>query len=57
MAVQTFLFGKVKFSIVSPEWEMSSDGLMQVPTKPGLGVDIDHDRIESLCVHKEVMDA
>ena len=43
--------------IVSPEWEMSSDGLMQVPTKPGLGVDIDHDRIESLCVHKEVMDA
>jgi O-succinylbenzoate synthase len=43
--------------IVFPEWRMNSDGRMQVPTQPGLGVDVDIDRIDSLCVHKEVIQA
>lgn len=41
--------------IVFPEWKMDANGLMQVPTQPGLGVEVDIDRIESLCIHKENM--
>ncbi|MGC6366564.1 MAG: o-succinylbenzoate synthase [Candidatus Marinamargulisbacteria bacterium] len=43
--------------IVTPEWTMSNDGMMQVPTGPGLGVDIDVDRIESLTIEKETVTA
>ncbi len=37
--------------IVWPEWTMDKDGYVQVPLdKPGLGVEIDRERIEYLCV-------
>ena len=40
--------------IVIPEWTMDEDGLVHVPhDKPGLGVAIDTDFIESLTVRKE----
>ena len=34
--------------VVSPEWTMDSDGMVRVPDKPGLGVEIDTERIEKL---------
>lgn len=41
-----------KKDIVSPEWEMT-DGMLTVPLdKPGLGVEIDRDRIEDLTVRR-----
>jgi o-succinylbenzoate synthase len=37
--------------VVSPEWTMSSDGLMAVPVhQPGIGVAVERDRIERLTV-------
>lgn len=40
--------------IVSPEWGMDKHGLVQVPVnRPGLGVEIDIDRIEAMTVVKE----
>ena len=39
--------------IVTPEWTMSKDGLVTVPTGPGIGVGIDLDRIEDLTVRKQ----
>lgn len=37
--------------IVTPEWTMSTDGLVDVPhDKPGLGVVVDRDRIDELTV-------
>jgi o-succinylbenzoate synthase len=37
--------------IVTPEWTMSDDGWMTVPTdRPGLGVSVDRDRIDDLTV-------
>jgi O-succinylbenzoate synthase len=39
--------------IVSPEFEVA-DGEMQVPTGPGIGVEVDVARIEELTVRKEV---
>jgi O-succinylbenzoate synthase len=42
--------------IVTPEWTMTSDGMVPVPLdKPGLGVELDLDRIESLTVRKVVL--
>jgi O-succinylbenzoate synthase len=42
--------------IVSPEWTMDSEGFVRVPLdKPGLGVEIDRERIDHLCVRKEVV--
>lgn len=42
--------------IVSPEWTMDAEGFVRVPVdKPGLGVEIDRDRIEHLCVRKETI--
>ncbi len=42
--------------IVTPEWTMSGDGLVRVPLdRPGLGVDVDLDRIENLTVRKVVL--
>jgi O-succinylbenzoate synthase len=40
--------------IVKPEWTMTDDGLVEVPfDAPGLGVDVDADRIEDLTVRTE----
>ncbi|MDX1396807.1 MAG: o-succinylbenzoate synthase [Gemmatimonadota bacterium] len=42
--------------IVSPEWTMTGDGFVEVPRgRPGLGVEIDAERIESLTVRTEVL--
>jgi len=38
--------------IVSPEFEVLSDGHMAVPTGPGIGVDVDRERVEALTVRK-----
>jgi O-succinylbenzoate synthase len=40
--------------IVSPEWTMSSDGLMAVPrNRPGIGVTVDRERVAELTVREE----
>jgi O-succinylbenzoate synthase len=40
--------------IVSPEWTMSSDGLMAVPrNQPGIGVTVDRERVAELTVREE----
>lgn len=42
--------------IVLPEWTMSSEGTMSVPAdKPGIGVDVDIDRVEDLTVRCQVL--
>lgn len=41
-----------KKDIVNPEWTMSDDGLMTVPSKPGLGVDVDVEKIDAITVKK-----
>jgi O-succinylbenzoate synthase len=42
--------------IVSPEWTMSADGMMDVPlARPGLGVDIDVQLIENITVRRAVL--
>ena len=44
--------------IVRPEWTMSADGFVTVPRHtPGLGVEIDRDRIDDLTVRSEVLAA
>lgn len=43
--------------IVDPAWSMSADGMMDVPAAPGLGVDIDVDRIDDLTVRREEFEA
>jgi len=42
--------------IVSPEWTMD-EGMVTVPTRPGIGVTVDVDLIESLTVRKHVLGA
>lgn len=42
-----------KQDIVSPEWNMDTEGMVNVPMdRPGLGVDIDEERIDALTVRK-----
>ncbi len=41
--------------IVSPEWTMDTDGWVDVPDGPGLGVEVDRDRIEGLTVQQETL--
>ena len=42
--------------IVSPEWTMSADGMMEVPlSRPGLGIDIDVQLIENITVRRAVL--
>lgn len=41
--------------IVSPEWTMYGDGWVDVPEGPGLGVEIDRERIEALTVQEETL--
>jgi o-succinylbenzoate synthase len=44
--------------IVSPEWTMDGEGWIEVPLeRPGLGVEIDLERIEALTVRKEELRA
>ena len=43
--------------IVSPEWTMDAEGMVAVPTAPGIGVTVDVDLIESLTLHKHVLNA
>jgi len=41
--------------IVTPEWTMSPDGMVRVPRDvPGIGVNVDVDRVEDLTVRREV---
>ncbi len=41
--------------IVTPEWTMDADGMVQVPRdRPGLGIAVDRDFIDSLTVRTEV---
>lgn len=43
--------------IVAPEWTME-EGMVQVPVeKPGLGVEVDEDRIDELTVRSEILTA
>jgi O-succinylbenzoate synthase len=42
--------------IVEPEWTMNAEGMVRVPReKPGLGVRVDVDRIESITVRRETL--
>lgn len=44
--------------VVKPEWSMSDDGYVTVPLdRPGLGVDVDVDRIDDLTVRSQVLSA
>lgn len=43
--------------IVWPHWTMDGEGWVDVPTAPGLGVEIDVERIEALKVREEVLRA
>ncbi len=44
--------------IVTPEWTMGKDGMVQVPlTEPGMGVAVDLDRVDNLTVRREVLSA
>ena len=40
--------------IVVPEWTMTN-GMMDVPTSPGIGVTVDEDRIDDLTVRRDVL--
>ncbi len=42
--------------IVDPEWTMDEDGMVSVPwDKPGIGVDVDVERVEQLTVRSETL--
>lgn len=42
--------------IVSPEWTMNGSGMVTVPRDaPGIGVEVDMDRVENLTVRQEVL--
>jgi O-succinylbenzoate synthase len=44
--------------IVIPEWTMDREGWIQVPVdQPGMGVEVDHDRIEDLTVRRVALPA
>ncbi|MGH2567112.1 MAG: o-succinylbenzoate synthase [Bacteroidota bacterium] len=44
--------------IVSPEWTMDADGMVTVPReKPGMGIDVDMNRVENLTVRSETLKA
>ena len=43
--------------VVSPEWTMDAEGWVDVPNGPGLGVEVDRDRIETLTVAEERLTA
>jgi O-succinylbenzoate synthase len=40
--------------VVTPEWTMDAEGWVQVPVdRPGIGVEVDRDRVEDLTVRRE----
>ena len=41
--------------VVSPEWTMDGEGWVEVPEGPGLGVEVDRERIEALTVQGETL--
>ncbi|MFW6079167.1 MAG: enolase C-terminal domain-like protein, partial [Gemmatimonadota bacterium] len=42
--------------IVEPEWTMRDDGTVAVPLdRPGMGVEVDRDRVEDLTVRREAV--
>ena len=43
--------------IVTPEWTMDAEGMVAVPTGPGLGVTVDVDRVDDLTVRSETLGA
>ena len=44
--------------IVTPEWTMDTNGMVAVPVeKPGMGVEVDLDRIDNLTVRRETISA
>ena len=44
--------------VVTPEWTMSGDGIMQVPLdRPGIGVTVDADRVDNLTVRTQTLRA
>ncbi len=43
--------------VVTPEWTMDAEGMVTVPTVPGLGVTVDRDRIDDLTVRTETLSA
>lgn len=42
-----------KKDIVFPEFTVNPDGTMDVPKLPGIGVEVDHEALESVTVHKK----
>ncbi|MEX2531672.1 MAG: o-succinylbenzoate synthase [Gemmatimonadota bacterium] len=38
--------------IVHPEWTMSANGTVEVPTAPGIGVEVDREQVEQLTVRQ-----
>jgi O-succinylbenzoate synthase len=42
-----------KEDIVDPPFEVASDGTMEVPTGPGIGVDVVMERLEKVTVRRE----
>ena len=44
--------------VVLPEWTMSDDGMVKVPLdRPGIGIEVDRDRIDDLTVQEETFRA
>src|SRR5262249_51425713 len=43
--------------VVSPEWTMDADGMVVVPTRPGIGVSVDIDRIDAITLRSQVLAA
>jgi O-succinylbenzoate synthase len=43
--------------IVTPEWMMDEQGMVTVPSGPGIGVEVDLDRIDDLTVRSETVSA
>src|SRR5262245_24864968 len=43
--------------VVTPEWTMNAEGMVDVPKGPGIGIKVDVDRIENLTVRKELLTA
>ena len=43
--------------VVTPEWTMDDDGMVHVPTRPGLGITVDREFLDSLTVRTEELSA
>jgi o-succinylbenzoate synthase len=41
--------------VVSPEWTMDADGMVPVPTKPGIGVTVDTEMVAALTLRRHVL--